>query len=255
MNFSAEQKHLFAFFYSDLSALCTKRAVPFLLKLSDKDYVLRLSKIVRLQEGERVVFFNSSHAALCEIISFSKQYVEISVLSYSDVQLQKPCFILGVSILKKEAFESVIYSATQLGVSRIVPLITQKIHKQWITQKDYERFERIAIAAAEQSKQFSLPLIEKPMLFDEYREEKQDAKTSYLFFESDGMLLKKYTEDVFSKKPDTLSIIVGPEGGLSSKEQVLLKENGWRAVSLTSPILRAHEAVLVGIGSLRSLLR
>ena len=107
-------------------------------------------------------------------------------------------------------------------------------------------------AAAEQSKQFVLPKLYPiiPLEMKVY-----PPTVTKLFFDPAGILLKEALIYIEQKRSDEIVACVGPEGDLTYEEKLKLTDQGFIFCALTPTILRAHQAVTIGLGVLRSLLR
>jgi 16S rRNA (uracil1498-N3)-methyltransferase len=153
------------------------------------------------------------------------------------------------SLLKREAFETVIYLAAQMGATTIQPIITEKTHRSWNGDKEIARLTNVMISACEQAKNFVIPELKAPIPLT------QIANTHYgIYFEDDGTPFSVVSQKLTNKKPGEITLVFGPEGGLTTTERQYLDTCGFTCCALTPTILRAQEAVAVGLGAVRSLL-
>lgn len=247
-------KHLFAVYTKTL--LLTQNGQQF--RLQDTDLWLRITKILRLREGEQVILFNGSARITITLdhgTFLSKNMVHGQIVEASTSNPQKPEITLLQSLPKKAVFEEILYNAAQLGVTSIVPVITDKAHSLDFSPKEMIRFTNIIISACEQAKQFVLPVIEKPVKLAEAlkgldpRVRKDDMG---VLFDSTGVSCDTLLPQL--KKAQHITVLFGPEGGLTDQEMILIEQSGFIKSRLTPTILRSEDAPLVGIGLLRSLI-
>jgi 16S rRNA (uracil1498-N3)-methyltransferase len=152
--------------------------------------------------------------------------------------------ILYFGLLKGEKNEFVINMATQIGVSKIVPLIMERtiisIDGEKILKK-LDRFKRVAKEAARVSYLSEPPLIEEIKTLDKIEFHRDDLKI--MLSEKTGLkLLSDYKEEI--KKTKTLSLFFGPEGGITEGEFKMLNEKGFIPVSLSERVVKAEIAIL-----------
>lgn len=214
----------------------------------------RVATILRLKEQESVTLFAEHKCVTIKlemILGGKKSHVSGTVTHRETKTPLSPTITLICGVVKTPTFEEICFTAAQLGVHRIIPVITEKSYTKPYTEKDFSRFNSICIAAAEQSKQIFLPTLEKPQKFtDILKTTAQNPAQKYLF-EADGNSLRS----IISKEtPSELIVAFGPEGGFSAAEQEMLKTTHFEKLKLCTPILRTQDAVEVGVGALRCLL-
>ncbi|MBM3894497.1 RsmE family RNA methyltransferase [Candidatus Dependentiae bacterium] len=213
----------------------------------------RIATILRLRTGESVCLFNNNTVItllLKTINSGKKCLVEGTI---TDIKIQTPLLpqiTLFCGMTKTSTFEEICYSATQLGVSDIIPVKTEKSYTKSYTEKDYLKFYTQSVAAAEQSKQLFLPKIHPPTTISELQKSSTQWD-NFIFFEADGAPFSTIISNI---KKAPLFVFFGPEGGLSHQEQQELTALNAKKSSLCRPILKSQDAVLVAIGALRSLI-
>ncbi|KKP36098.1 MAG: Ribosomal RNA small subunit methyltransferase E [candidate division TM6 bacterium GW2011_GWF2_32_72] len=239
--------HIFAIYFKELKALLESSSNG-QLSLKDKDLINRITKVLRLQEGEHFILFNREQNVEFVIDKIEKKSLESSIISRQLNQTVEPFVKFLLPILKKEALETALYSLVEIGANEIQLIATEKVARKWGDEKELERLERIAIAAAEQSKNFAYPKILAPISLQQACESLKDYKK--IFFEPESeSLLKVLTHD----KDQKLALLIGPEGDLSDSEKSLVQGQGFIFCKLTPTILRACQAVAVAIGVVRSL--
>lgn len=245
-------KHLFAVYVAELSTQHNLHVGSKII-ISNEDVAHRVLIVLRLAIGEELILFDDQKSAVVTITDSKKNKVvtvtvnEISSHSKSRLTIE---FILP--LLKREALEEAVYLLTEIGVSTISLVITDKSQKQ-LTDKEFQRLQKIQIAAAEQSKNFNIPVIHKPITLEGLVTPQKRSATAILFDPHGKPALELFT-NLTIQKVTNLSAIVGPEGGFTSSEIQLLKDNGFIVCKLTSTVLRAVQAISIGSGLIASLL-
>ena len=244
------EKHLFALHFESLTGLINRQSASSTLEVADQDLWQRIVKVLHMKAGEEIIFFDNMHhvvVRLSESMWAKKNVVAGQIISHKQNQELTPIIVLYAPLTKKDAFESIVYSAAQLGVSKIIPFISAKTHRVWWNEKDRARCTKIMIAACEQAKQFIIPELVDPISFAQLVSGEQEN----IFFEARALEFS----DFFARKKSmkNITILFGPEGGLTSIEMEMLMNKGFEKYGLTKTILRSQDAVLLGLGILRSL--
>ncbi len=247
-----KDKHEFALHVPFLSSLA-KRSVPGdEIVIIDERLVHRMSGVLRLTPKKQCVFFDKQVHVYGEIQEFSrKKQVSCTVIRKETNTIFSPSLIFLLPILKREDFELALYSLTEIGVNTIQLIMTKKTHKAAFNQKDFERSQRIIIAAAEQSKNFAYPELKYPvMLSDSVNEHLPKTR---LFFDQKGIALFPVIENLQRDRPRDIVLLIGPEGDLSSEEKEMVLSKEFITCSLTSTVLRSVQAAAISAGLIRSL--
>lgn len=248
-----EDKHLFAVFVGNLFVHQKPRA-NVVTTLTDQDVVHRIVTVLRMQIGEELQLFDDHDYYLAKIIDIKKnKVITLQIISVSANPKPKLEINFLLPLLKKEALEETIYSLTEIGVSSIQLLITDKSQKN-LSDKDVARLKKIQIAAAEQSKNFNIPVIAAPMTLERFCSENKLNGIPALLFDPEGKLILELLTEIQQKKISKVFCAIGPEGGLTTAEIQLLMQYGFRMCKLTSTTLRALQAAAVGAGLLASIL-
>lgn len=243
-----DNKHEFSFYLESLNQLLQKNSKT--LSITDKDLVHRIMFVVRLEIGDECIFFDNQVNTKVSIVQMSKhKSVECKITEVKKNAQIKPEITILLPLLKRDAFESALYSLTETGVNTIQLIITDKSQQKW-TAKDHERALSIIHAAAEQSKQFCSVKFLEPVEFDQVLPLNASQK---LFFDPAGFSLSSLTDSFNASQ--SFIVAIGPEGDLTTQEKELLKKAGFIFVSLTPTILRACQAAALSVAIIRSLIR
>ena len=156
-------------------------------------------------------------------------------------------------MLKREAFEEALYSLCELGVTAIQPLTTRKTARSWGDEKELQRAQKILIAAAEQAKQFVVPQMLPVLPLETWVSTLTTTSNYRIFFDAAGQPLSEIVAKLSNNTPQELIMLSGPEGDLANTEKELLKSHNFMFSKLTPTILRAQQAITLGLGVIRSL--
>jgi len=218
-------------------------------KLKDKDTLLitsdnlvnQLKNVFRFVKGDHVLFFdNSGYDFTFSINNFDNNSVSLNFInSRENTVIPTRETYLFASLVKKDNFEWIAQKATELGVSHIIPIASDRSEKKDL---NLERIQKIIIEAAEQSGRGTLPILYSIT-------DLSSAITNYGHVKSivwDPASVKFSQKDV----ADCIGAYIGPEGGWSPQELELFNEHGIQVRSLGPQILRSETAVIAVISQL-----
>ena len=244
-----DQKHQFALYYSDLlNQKNTQR-----LQIADLDLVHRVNKVLRLQVGDELFLFTKTKYLIGKISLQDKKSFTLEQVVWHKLSLVQPEIVVAQAVLKRENFENALYSCVELGATAILPILFAKSVNQKLNQ---DRIEKILINAAEQSKNFNIPVCDEPLEFTSFLQQiKQDQKTAYIYCDVLGQAMLPLVQQIQEAAYNKMVLIIGPEGDLTTSEkQQLLECKNLFCMRLTPTILRSFQATTVALGALRSLL-
>ena len=209
-----------------------------LIATLDKSQSHYLSKVMRIKENEVFSLFNSSGEWEAKILGISKSIVEFNVTKQLRQKENFKELWLAFSPIKSNYFNFMMQKATELGVTKFLPIIFDRTIVRKINK---ERFEKIAIEASEQSNRINVPLIELPQNLDDLLKNSMD-----LIFTDLNSSNTKLDKSKFTNKP--VCIIIGPEGDFSEAERAkILSFRGVQPVKINENILRSETAVISAI--------
>ena len=219
------------FFSNTLSADTTDRL--------DKSQSHYLAKVMRIKESEVFSIFNQNGEWEAKVLKISKGIVEFKTVKQLRKKESSKELWLAFSPIKSNYQNFMIQKATELGVTKFLPIIFDRTVVRKINN---ERLEKIVIEASEQSNRLNVPEIEKA----------QDLKN---FLNSNSMDLiftdlnsdnKKIDKSKLTDKP--ICIIIGPEGDFSEAErEEILSLKGVQSLKINENILRSETAVISAI--------
>jgi RsmE family RNA methyltransferase len=248
-------KHEFALFVDQVSNSIASTQIKQEFKLINPDLAHRIANILRFKQGEQFVLFDRINNYLVELKSIIKKEVQILLINKQGNKILTPSITFALPLLKREDFETALYSLVELGANKIQIITTEKTQRAWGQEKEFERCQRILIAASEQSKNFAFPELLEPVKLTSFLSQ-MDKKTSFkVFFDVHGKPCLELINDFLKQKPQGLVLMAGPEGDLTDQEKQLVKEAGFEFCVLTPTVLRSVSAIQLGMGIFRSFLR
>jgi 16S rRNA (uracil1498-N3)-methyltransferase len=201
----------------------------------DGEQAHQMRKVLHLQIGETVVLSDGHGKEVeVEILEYGRESVKLKMKKKKEIEYGGRKVILYAAILKHNNFEWAVQKATEVGVSAIVPIITKHTVKTGIKG---ERLQKIIRESCEQSQRSVMPELREIMNFDEAIKQAEGTK---IIFDFGGKDISQI------KLGDMVSILVGPEGGWTSKEIEKARAEGFIVTSLGNNILRGETAAAVG---------
>ena len=207
-----------------------------------------LTKVMRVKIGENFSLFNKNGEWQAKINNISKGIVEFSIELQLRQKENKTEIWLAFSPIKSNYSNFMIQKATELGVTRFIPII---FDRTIVRKINLERLEKIIIEATEQSNRINPPVLEKPQNLKSFL--KKNEKKFYLIFTDLNTKNKRIEFNKNIKKP--LCLIIGPEGDFSENErQAILNFDSVKAVKINENILRSETAAISSISILSYIL-
>ncbi len=246
--------HEFAVYYKELSKDLALMRGPFLI-LKDADLIHRITRVLRLSVDSRCILFDRDMHVRTVVSAITPKELTLELSERIINPIIKPYIRFLLPLLKKEDMEIAIYSLAELGINEIQIVTTAKVQRAWSGKKEYERLERIIIAAAEQSKCYHYPLLKEPISFKQSLELFASHKDPFFFFDPTGQqaltTIQYYAKTLFP----SCTLMIGPEGDLTHQEKQDLTNNKIQFCALTPTILRACQAAAIGAGLFRSVFK
>ena len=222
--------------------------------ISDKEIALTgenaaHGSVLRLAIDEEIVVCDGNAADYhCIVTKADKKEIRAKIIHKLENKAEPPIAITLFQALPKSGkMDEIIEKCTQLGISRIAPVLTSRC----VTKAPkVDRWRKIAQAAAKQSQRGRIPRIGAIMALDDAIEEAEGYDSAFACYEAEEALLLKTFLKNLPKNISDIAFFVGPEGGFDAEEVNQFRESGIVTVSLGSRILRteaAAPAVLVSI--------
>ena len=208
----------------------------------DKSQSHYVNKVMRVKVNESFSLFNCSGEWEAKILNISKSIVEFNITKQLRQKENNKEIWLAFSPIKSSYFNFMIQKATELGVTKFLPII---FDRSIVRKINKERLEKVIIEAAEQSNRINVPIIENPQSLEDFL---HNEKIDLIFTDlnSDN---KKLDTDKLTDNPTC--IIIGPEGDFSEEERAkILKFKGVQPIKINENILRAETAVISALSIL-----
>jgi len=211
----------------------------------DEQAVTHLVRVLRMQSGDTFRLFNGDgHEYSASLLVESKKYASaiIGEILRSD-PVMPLALHLGQVMSKGDRMDFTVQKATELGIHEITPLSSERCDvrlKGERMDKKREHWQRVAISACEQSGRNSIPVIHDPVnLSDWLTAVEADRK----------LLLHPHNQKPLNnnEQPQSVAILVGPEGGFSDPEVMLCQQHGFDGLLLGPRILRTETAALTAL--------
>ncbi len=207
----------------------------------DADLVHQIRNVFRLKNGDSVILFDGSGSDYtCRIEGGDKHSITFIVIESSRSRyIPTQHVVLCAAVVKKDTFEWIAEKATELGVSEIVPVISERSEKKSLNES---RLSKIVNEASEQSGRGDIPVLHSVIELREYIEKNIIDGSKMLAFHIDGPIFDRAR---FTASADAKThIFIGPEGGWSPDELALFHSKKIPVVSLGTQVLRAETAVV-----------
>ena len=205
----------------------------------DKSQSHYLNKVMRVKENELFSLFNNKGEWEAKILKISKGLVEFEIIKQLRQKENMKDLWLAFSPIKSNYQNFMIQKATELGVTKFLPIIFDRTIVRSI---NIERLKKIAIEASEQSNRINIPSIEQTQNLESFL----NSNLVNLIFTDLNSTNKKIDKSKLTSKPTC--IIVGPEGDFSELErEKILTFKGVQTVKINENILRSETAVISAI--------
>ena len=228
------------------------------LQNSDKLIVLdeieshHLRAVLRLRAGDRIEALDGrGHKYLSEIKTIDSRQIELGVLEMDIIEELAPSFRLVIAMPKGNRWENMIRPLTELGMARMTPLLSDHSECKNFKNKQnlkIQKWQKIAIDACKQSGNAWLPLFDIPQSFSYFIRNISANEKVFIGSLSKSARPFKLQEIGIA---EVVSLLIGPEGGWSQKEEELADEAGLISFTLGRNTLRLENAAVCGLAVAR----
>jgi len=236
-------KHKFSF-YIDIQLNRSSNII-----IDDKELLNRINNVLKFKIKDHFILFNNLYNCDAQIININKKYIEVEIQNIKKNSKFNNYIKYFLPILKKDDFEESIYYLAEIGIQEIQPIITSKSRKISLNLKDFERLNKIIIAACEQSKNFDIPKINKEIdIYDITEKDLANYKLRLLAYEhGENIYQDLYNISKHELNENTsIAIISGPEGGLIKEEiDKINNKLNFKAMILNKNIIKASHTSLI----------
>ena len=206
--------------------------------LLSREHTHYVVNVMRLKRGSNINFFNKEGEWISEIVFLEKDRVEVKFLNRVKESFKSSNIELGICLVKKNPMEMILQKATELGVTKIIPIISERTE---VKELNHERANKIVIEATEQSNQLIPPEISKIVKLKDFIYS-LDGSSKLLFADVN---CKKSLKKEEIKDKNLKTILIGPEGDFSpSERKMILEKKNTISFSLSKNILRSETATI-----------
>ena len=214
----------------------------------DKSQSHYVNKVMRVKKNETFSLFNGSGEWEAKIKEISKGIVGFIITKQLRQKENSKEIWLAFSPIKSNYFNFMIQKATELGVTKFLPIVFDRTVVRKINK---ERLQKIIIESAEQSNRINVPLMEQPQNLKKFLNENKN-KIDLIFTDLNSQNKKLDTKEL-SKKP--ICLIIGPEGDFSESErEEILTFRGVKPFKINENILRSETAAISAISIINYLI-
>jgi 16S rRNA (uracil1498-N3)-methyltransferase len=201
-----------------------------------------LGNVMRLKEGSQLLLFDGSSGEwLAEVAEAGRKRMTLSVVEPTRAQESVPDLWLAFAPVKKGRVDWLVEKAVELGVARLLPVVTQRTI---VDKLNLDRMRAHIIEAAEQCGRTALAAIDEPVKLDALLRSRDTSRMLYFADETGGMPAARTFES------GSAMILIGPEGGFTPDEAEMVRAAAnVRPISLGPRILRAETAALAAVAA------
>ncbi len=204
-----------------------------------------LAKVLRMTPGRELLIFNGTGGEYpARITEVGKKSVSVHLESFEDVDRESPLDLeLAIGLSRGDRMDWVIQKATELGATRITPLFTERTEvklKGDRLDKKWDHWRQVMISACEQCQRNRLPALSAPITLNEWLDQSRGQKR-FVLHHRDSRGLPE------SEPLAQLSLLVGPEGGLSEEEIEQARTDGCEPLTLGPRVMRTETAPIAAI--------
>jgi 16S rRNA (uracil1498-N3)-methyltransferase len=209
-----------------------------------------VARALRMREGDKLTLFNGEGGEYpTDIAAIDKKKVVVTTGAYQALELESNLHIhLGIAVSRGDRMDWVVQKATELGVDTLSPLFTERTEVRLTGEraaKKIHHWQQIAISACEQCGRNRLPVIQGLQDMSHWLAATQAQRKFVLHHRADAI-------GGAGDKPDSIALLVGPEGGLGDNEIAAAEQAGFQSLRLGPRILRTETAPLAAIAILQA---
>lgn len=212
-----------------------------------------IKEVLRLKCGHSLILFNGDGFDYqAEIVALAKKKISVAIISKSQIDNESSLSVhLLQPLCRSEKMDWCLQKATELGVSEITPFLSNRVNINVPAErlaKKMHHWQAVVASACEQSGRAKLPVVNTPLKFN--------PAVQAIAHEATKVVAAPNGADKFSTmSTDNIKhcvCLIGPEGGLTTEEMLVLDNAGFSTISLGPRILRLETAVIATIALLQS---
>ncbi len=214
--------------------------------ITDADDIRHITKVLRCMPGDRIELSDGSEFEYgAEIISCSRDAVELLITDKQGFSTEPTLKVyLYQGIPKQGKMETIIQKSVELGVHEIIPVFMCRsvVTDKGNASNKRERWQKISDEAVKQCKRGIIPAVERPLGFNDMLPRLKDHDLVIYPYENERKTSLKDVLKHLVRRPGSIALIIGPEGGFSDEEALKLAEGGAMSASLGKTTLRTETA-------------
>lgn len=214
--------------------------------------VHHIRNVLRLKTGSEIIVSSGSGGRFsCEITQIEKDHVTaMAIRKLSVATSYSPTLILAQSAPKGRKMDDIVRMACEMGVAKIIPVIAERslaAREADVSVSKLDRWRAIALAAARQCGSPGVAEITAPVALHNLPAESHET-LRIVFWENETKSLKSVLDN--TPRPNSVLVLIGPEGGFSREEVELLISHGFKTASLGVTTLRTETAGIVALSAI-----
>ncbi len=216
------------------------------ISIKDRDDIKHITKVLRLMPGSIVEISDSAKFEYkAEILTLLPDEIDLLILDKQGFAREPNLKVdLFQGVPKQGRMEVIIQKSVELGINSIVPLFTKRtvVTDNGDFDKKIIRWQKISDEAVKQCKRGLIPKVTGPVTFGKMMKLLSEYDLVLFLYENEDQQTIKQVLRALTKTPETVAIIIGPEGGFSDEEACQLKASGASVATLGKTILRTETA-------------
>ena len=207
-----------------------------------------ISKVLRMRTGDDITLVSPDKTQYeCKISLITQGEVTVDIISQKPCENEPDVFVtLYQALPKGDKMDYIVQKCVELGISRIVPMLSARCVSRpdaKSIKKKCERWQKIALQAAMQSRRGIIPQVSECVSFEKAAQMSLESEKQIIFYELGGEKVNK----ILDKKPKSIAMFIGSEGGFEQSEVDKIIANGGSPATLGKRILRAETAPLAAL--------
>lgn len=220
--------------------------------LLDKDQTHQIRDVLRISEGEHIIVLDNDGLEYDVALTKVRHQEVVGQIIAKRPASREPTtqITLFQSLLSRDKFELVLQKCTEVGVSAFVPIVTERslVRDTTVKPEKFDRWQRIITEAAEQSHRGRIPHLSPPMTFGQALEQFNNFDCRLIAWPVEGAVtLKQALRSIGKDVPETVALMIGPEGDFSPQEVEQAKNSDAIPISLGPRILRTETAAIIAL--------
>lgn len=221
-----------------------------LIELNDA-VVQHVCRALRMRVGDELILFNGDGLEYkAQLETVEKRRASARITQQDDRHIESPLDIrIGQSLSRGERMDYAVQKATEMGMQQMFPLFSERCEVKLSTDRQDKRirhWQQVAISACEQSGRCKVPTIGAPQTLEQWVKQ-EDAELK--------LVLHHHTATPLAEMdaPESIALLIGPEGGLTEQEVELARDHGFQPVAFGPRVMRTETAPVAALALLQYL--